>query len=69
MTVAVVVVAVPRTSERMSEATVREERNMEIPPETDRRWKQARVEDPKNWGERQKLAQNPQVRGARTLRC
>jgi hypothetical protein len=36
MTVAVVVVAVPKTSERISDTTVREERNMEIPPETDR---------------------------------
>jgi hypothetical protein len=32
-----VVVAVPKTSERMSDTTVREERSMEIPPETDRR--------------------------------
>ena len=31
----VVVVAVPRTSERMSDAIVREERSMEMPPEAD----------------------------------
>src|SRR4051812_18057265 len=31
----VVVVAVPRTKERMSDAIVREERSMEMPPEAD----------------------------------
>jgi hypothetical protein len=35
--VAVVVVAVPKTRERISDTTGREERSMEIPPETDRR--------------------------------
>ena len=37
MTVAVVVVAVPRTSERMSDTTVREEGYMDITPVTDSR--------------------------------
>jgi hypothetical protein len=35
--VAVVVAAEPKTSERMSDTTGREERSMEIPPKTDRR--------------------------------